>query len=38
MAEALTAVLTGELPVAEHMVPRAAVPAGLDLQLHPALR
>jgi lipoyl(octanoyl) transferase len=38
MAEALTAALTGELPVAEHVVPRAAVPAGLDLQLHPSLR
>jgi lipoyl(octanoyl) transferase len=37
-AEAVTAVLDGTLPVAEHIVPRVAAPAGLDLQLHPALR
>jgi lipoyl(octanoyl) transferase len=37
-AEAVTAALAGDLPVAEHVVPRAAAPAGLDLQLHPALR
>jgi lipoyl(octanoyl) transferase len=30
--------LDGALPVAVHEVPRAATPAGLDLQLHPALR
>jgi lipoyl(octanoyl) transferase len=37
-AEAVTAALEGTLPVSEHVVPRAAAPAGLDLQLHPALR
>jgi lipoyl(octanoyl) transferase len=37
-AEAVTAVLDGTLPVAEHIVPRVATPAGLDLQLHPSLR
>ena len=37
-AEAVTAVLDGTLPVAEHIVPRMAAPAGLDLQLHPSLR
>jgi lipoyl(octanoyl) transferase len=37
-ADAVTAALDGALPVAEHVVPRAATPAGLDLQLHPALR
>jgi lipoyl(octanoyl) transferase len=36
-AEAVTAALDGTLPVTEHVVPRAATPAGLDLQLHPAL-
>lgn len=30
--------LDGALPVAEHPVARPAVPAGLDLRLHPALR
>jgi lipoyl(octanoyl) transferase len=37
-ADAVTAALSGDLPVTEHVVPRAAAPAGLDLQLHPALR
>ena len=37
-AHAVTAALEGALPVAEHVVPRATTPAGLDLQLHPALR
>ncbi|MFD1533794.1 lipoyl(octanoyl) transferase LipB [Pseudonocardia aurantiaca] len=36
-AGAVTAALAGHLPVTEHVVPRAAAPAGLDLQLHPAL-
>ncbi len=36
-AAAVTAALDGALPVAEHVVPRTAAPAGLDLQLHPAL-
>lgn len=36
--EAVTAVLDGTLPVAEHIVPRVTAPAGLDLQLHPSLR
>ena len=35
---AVLAVLDGELAVAEHPVARPAVPAGLDLHLHPALR
>jgi lipoyl(octanoyl) transferase len=30
--------LDGTLPVREHLVTRPAAPAGLDLQLHPALR
>jgi lipoyl(octanoyl) transferase len=34
---AVEAALDGALPVAEHPVPRAAAPAGLDLRLHPAL-
>jgi lipoyl(octanoyl) transferase len=37
-ADAVSAVLEGTLPVAEHVVPRVATPAGLDLQLHPSLR
>lgn len=36
-AAAVTAALDGGLPVAEHPVARPAVPAGLDLRLHPAL-
>jgi lipoyl(octanoyl) transferase len=36
--DAVLAALAGELPVTEHVVPRAALPAGLDLQLHPSLR
>jgi hypothetical protein len=32
------AALDGTLPVTEHTVARPVVPAGLDLQLHPALR
>lgn len=35
---AILAALEGSLPVREHAVARQAVPAGLDLQLHPALR
>ena len=35
---AILAALDGALPVREHVVARAAMPAGLDLQLHPALR
>ena len=35
---AVLAALDGTLPVAEHTVARLVVPAGLDLQLHPALR
>lgn len=35
---AVLAVLDGELAVAGHPVARPAVPAGLDLRLHPALR
>jgi lipoyl(octanoyl) transferase len=35
---AVLAALDGTLPVREHAVAREAVPAGLDLQLHPALR
>lgn len=35
---AVLAALDGALPVAEHPVPPAAAPAGLDLRLHPALR
>jgi lipoyl(octanoyl) transferase len=35
---AVTAALDGSLPVRPHVVPKAAAPAGLDLQLHPALR
>jgi lipoyl(octanoyl) transferase len=38
VAGAVIAALAGELPVAEHVVPRSLAPAGLDLQLHPALR
>ena len=36
-AAAITAALDGAVPVAEHVVDRAAAPAGLDLRLHPAL-
>jgi len=35
---AVLAALDGALPVAAHELPRPAAPAGLDLQLHPALR
>jgi lipoyl(octanoyl) transferase len=35
---AVLAALEGSLPVREHTVARPAAPAGLDLQLHPALR
>jgi lipoyl(octanoyl) transferase len=35
---AMLAALDGSRPVSEHAVTREAVPAGLDLQLHPALR
>ena len=35
---AVLAALDGSLPVREHTVARPAAPAGLDLQLHPALR
>jgi lipoyl(octanoyl) transferase len=35
---AVLAVLDGTLPVREHAVTRPTAPAGLDLQLHPALR
>ena len=35
---AVLAALDGTLPVREHTVARPATPAGLDLQLHPALR
>ena len=35
---AVLAALEGTLPVREHAVARPAAPAGLDLQLHPALR
>jgi lipoyl(octanoyl) transferase len=35
---AVLAVLDGTLPVREHAVARPVTPAGLDLQLHPALR
>ena len=35
---AVLAVLDGTLPVREHAVARPVAPAGLDLQLHPALR
>jgi lipoyl(octanoyl) transferase len=41
VADAVVAALSGDLPVREHVVPRAAAPAtpaGLDLQLHPSLR
>jgi lipoyl(octanoyl) transferase len=37
-ATAVADALDGRLPVAEHVVPRAAAPAGLDLRLHPALQ
>ena len=37
-AEAVVAALDGRLQVAEHAVTRPELPAGLDLQLHPALR
>ena len=30
--------LDGALPVRDHAVAKPATPAGLDLQLHPALR
>lgn len=36
-AEAMLAALDGTLPVTDHEVPRPVAPAGLDLQLHPAL-
>ncbi|MHA6631726.1 lipoyl(octanoyl) transferase LipB [Pseudonocardia sichuanensis] len=36
-ATAVADALDGRLPVAEHVVPRAAAPTGLDLRLHPAL-
>jgi lipoyl(octanoyl) transferase len=35
---AVLAALDGTLPVTEHTVARPVAPAGLDLQLHPALR
>ena len=35
---AVLAALDGTLPVREHAVARPVTPAGLDLQLHPALR
>jgi lipoyl(octanoyl) transferase len=38
MEQAIIAALEGTLPVSEHPVQRAAVPAGLDLQLDPAIR
>jgi lipoyl(octanoyl) transferase len=38
MADAVAAALDGSLPVQPHDVPKQAAPAGLDLQLHPALR
>ncbi|WP_232666398.1 lipoyl(octanoyl) transferase LipB [Pseudonocardia sp. TRM90224] len=38
MATATLAALDGTLPVARHDVRRPAAPAGLDLQLHPAMR
>jgi lipoyl(octanoyl) transferase len=38
VTDAVLATLSGELPVAEHVVARPAAPAGLDLQLHPSLR
>jgi lipoyl(octanoyl) transferase len=38
VADAVTAVLDGTIPVADHPVARLAAPAGLDLRLHPALR
>jgi lipoyl(octanoyl) transferase len=38
VADAVVAALSGDLPVSEHVVPRAPLPAGLDLQLHPSLR
>jgi lipoyl(octanoyl) transferase len=37
-AAAVAAALDGTLPVAEHVVERAAAPAGLDLRLDPALQ
>jgi lipoyl(octanoyl) transferase len=37
-AAAIAAALDGGLPVGEHVVARAPAPAGLDLQLHPALQ
>jgi lipoyl(octanoyl) transferase len=37
-ATAIAAALDGGLPVGEHVVARAPAPAGLDLQLHPALQ
>ena len=37
-AGAVVAALDGVLPVAEHPVAHPGTPAGLDLQLHPALR
>ena len=36
--QAILAALDGTLPVTEHEVARAAMPAGLDLQLDPAIR
>jgi lipoyl(octanoyl) transferase len=38
MADAVAAALDGSLPVRPHEVAKPAAPAGLDLQLHPALR
>src|SRR6185437_1014652 len=38
MERAVLAALDGTLPVREHTVARPVAPAGLDLQLHPALR
>jgi len=38
LEQALLAALDGTLPVTEHTVARPALPAGLDLQLDPAIR
>jgi lipoyl(octanoyl) transferase len=38
LEQALLAALDGTLPVTEHRVERPALPAGLDLQLDPAIR
>jgi lipoyl(octanoyl) transferase len=37
-AAAVVAALDGRIPVATHVVERAPAPAGVDLQLHPALQ